>query len=322
MDRYGPRIATLTTATVLLVALGGAATAVDRPKEPSELTLINTGLGQVLADENGNPLYLRLADKPDRPSCSGACAAKWPAAIGFPTKSAGVIGETAQTPLNAVNSTQPHVIYNTHPLYYYKSDRPNEPKGQNVDGFSLVSADGEAMSDRGRSSATAPLPNPAASKAKPKPSATKSKTTAPKPPAPTASATSRGRVPLPRPPGRTSPWTPTPRAPQAPAQKPVAPVAPAQPTRGTATTGTGTGTGNGTGTGTGTSNIPGPSVGALQVTPSGAARGGARHLTSAYEPRRTGTAELTLAIGATAAAAAGTILVVRRRRWRVTGDHH
>ncbi|MFE4828478.1 hypothetical protein [Streptomyces sp. NPDC056672] len=361
MDRQGPRIATLTTATVLLVALGGAAaTAVDRPKEPSELTLINTGVGQVLADENGNPLYLRLADKPDRPECAGKCATTWPAAVGFPTKATGVIGETAQTPLNAANSDQPHVIYNTHPLYYYKEDRPNQPKGQNVDGFSLVSADGKAVTDRNGSAATSPQAKPSASrtasstsKAKPPTSKTPAAKTptgkaptskaaktpkTPKPPTPATSA--GGRVPAPRTttaaPTRIPPRiTPQPQAPaatstRAPAPKPipsVAPVGPVQPGTGTAGTGTGTtGTGTGTsttGTSTGKDTVPGPSVGNLQITPSGAARGGADHLTATDSVvRGTGTAELTLAIGATAAAALGTILVVRRGRRRATGDHH
>ncbi|MYZ38703.1 MULTISPECIES: hypothetical protein [unclassified Streptomyces] len=351
MDRQGPRIATLTTATVLLVALGGAAaTAVDKPKEPSELTLINTGVGQVLADENGNPLYLRLADKPDRPECAGECATTWPAAVGFPTKATGVVGETAQTPLNAANSDQPHVIYNTHPLYYYKNDRPNQPQGQNVDGFSLVSADGKAVTDRSKSAATAPLPVPS----KAKPSASKT----PKVPKPPTPATSAGdRVPGPRStpaptrtPPRITPRPPTGNVPQAPAAtstrapaaKPVAPVAtvapvaPVQPSaRGSASTGTGTGTGTSTGTGTGTGTgtstagtstgkdtVPGPSVGALQITPSGAARGGADHLIATDSVRTTGAPELTLAIGATAAAALGTILVVRRHTRRATGDHH
>ncbi|MEV7684093.1 hypothetical protein AB0O64_36990 [Streptomyces sp. NPDC088341] len=347
MDRQGPRIATLTTATVLLVALGGAAaTAVDRPKEPSELTLINTGVGQVLADENGNPLYLRLADKPDRPKCAGKCATTWPAAVGFPTKATGVIGETAQTPLNAANSDQPHVIYNTHPLYYYKEDRPNQPKGQNVDGFSLVSADGKAVTERNGSAATSPQAKPSASrtasstsKAKPPaskapgtkaPNSKRSKTPkTPKPPAPANSA--GGRVPAPRTttaaPTRIPPRiTPQPQAPaatstRAPAPRPVPSVAPVGPVRpGTGTTGTGTGT---TGTSTGKDTVPGPSVGNLQITPSGAARGGADHLTATDSVvRGTGTAELTLAIGTTAAAALGTILVVRRGRRRTTGDHH
>ncbi|MFJ2444330.1 MULTISPECIES: hypothetical protein [unclassified Streptomyces] len=53
-----------------------------------------------------------------------------------------------------------------------------------------------------------------------------------------------------------------------------------------------------------------PDIGALGVTPSGAARGGADH--PGRPPARSAAAELSLAIGATAAATAGTILVVRR----------
>lgn len=64
------------------------------------------------------------------------------------------------------------------------------------------------------------------------------------------------------------------------------------------------------------------SVGALRVTPSGAARGGADHMTAADSSGRSSAAQLSLAIGTTAAASAGTILVVRRLQRRVAGEHH
>ncbi|MFF5568256.1 hypothetical protein ACFY7Z_24780 [Streptomyces sp. NPDC012623] len=69
-------------------------------------------------------------------------------------------------------------------------------------------------------------------------------------------------------------------------------------------------------------------VGALKVTPSGAARGGADHLAAVDAARppgpagRSAAAELALAIGTTAAASAGTILLVRRLQRRATGGEH
>ncbi|NBE50354.1 hypothetical protein [Streptomyces boluensis] len=142
-----PRIATLGTlaAALLLAVSAPGAAAVDQPTEPGELTLIDTPDGQVLADKDGNPLYLRDADKADTPGCTGDCAANWPAAIGYPTKAAGVTGETAQTEEKAEGTEQPQVIYETHPLYYFKNDKPNEPQGQNVKGWSLIGANGDAV---------------------------------------------------------------------------------------------------------------------------------------------------------------------------------
>ncbi|WP_455360604.1 hypothetical protein [Streptomyces sp. SYSU K21746] len=142
----GPRTAVLTAATMLVLALGGGpAAAVDKPTEPGELTLISTPDGMALADRDGNPLYLRAADRPDVSGCTGACATAWPAAIGRPTKAAGVAGQTAQTRTDAAGADKPQVIYNTHPLYYHRGDRPGRPGGQDVPGWSLVAADGSAL---------------------------------------------------------------------------------------------------------------------------------------------------------------------------------
>ncbi|WP_329066589.1 hypothetical protein [Streptomyces sp. NBC_01429] len=75
-------------------------------------------------------------------------------------------------------------------------------------------------------------------------------------------------------------------------------------------------------------SAPPSAVGALKVTPSGAARGGADHLAVVEAPRPAGpagpsaAAELALAIGTTAAASAGTILLVRRLQRRATGGEH
>ncbi|MFE4373487.1 hypothetical protein ACFRMN_35670 [Streptomyces sp. NPDC056835] len=377
MHGHGSRIAALAAATVLLLALGGsAATAVDRPTEPGQLTLINTAVGRVLADKFGNPLYMRTADEPDNPDCTGECADTWPAAVGYPTKGRGVANDTSQTVLNAENSDQPQVIYNTHPLYYYTDDQPHLPRGQHVDGFTLVAPNGTAMTlplssgpdpdptvsgttsstSRAKPAATpkptraAPTQTRAPTKALPKTprkvatkAPTKAATKAPKkvmkPPTkqPTKAPTKAAPRTPPRAPTRAAP-KPATKAPPKPATKPAtkAPPKPATkatpkpatkaaspgarvtPTR-TATRATRTANPAVPRTTTTTAN---PSVGALAITPSGAARGGADHMTAADSSERTSAAELSLAIGATAAASIGTILVVRRFQRRSTGGQH
>ncbi|WP_327357960.1 hypothetical protein [Streptomyces sp. NBC_01304] len=132
-------------AILITLSAAGQALAVDKPTEPGELKLIDTPAGKALADKDGNPLYLRAEDKADTPDCTGDCATNWPAAIGYPTKAEGVDGDTGQTKDNPEGADKPQVIYNTHPLYYFKDDQPNEPKGQDVKGWNLVGADGSAL---------------------------------------------------------------------------------------------------------------------------------------------------------------------------------
>ncbi|MCP3821032.1 hypothetical protein NLX86_23935 [Streptomyces sp. A3M-1-3] len=264
-----PRIAVLTaaTATTLVLAMGvlavgsGPAAAVDKPTEPEELTLISIPDGMALADRDGNPLYLREADQPDLPGCAGGCARTWPAAIGYPTKAAGITGDTAQTVTDAEGADQPQVIYNTHPLYYHRDDRPGRPTGQDVPGWSLVAADGSALRPAPAGTAAGDAPGGAASQL------------------PTISSTAaRGSTTAP---------------PTAPASEPPA-----------------------------DSGQTSPPDGALRATPSGAVGGGADHSANGAAIR-TGhsTADLTLAIGATTAAAAGTGLWLRAHHRRRAGEH-
>ncbi|MEE1800320.1 hypothetical protein PUR57_16880 [Streptomyces sp. JV176] len=293
----GLRIAVpVTAATLLLLAPGaGAASAVDRPTDPGELTLIDTAAGPALADRAGNPLYLRTADRSAGLRCTGECARTWPAATGFPAKGRGVTALTSRTVLRAANSGRPQVVYNGHPLYYYKNDRPNRPQGQHVPGFSLVAPNGTALTT-GAGAGASRSPGPAAS---PRPSAsgTISATSRARPPATaTATATATRKAPS------------LPKAPSVP--KTSAVPKPAVTPRASVTTRR-------------SSAVSSPSVGALRVTPSGAARGGADHPVAAAEATgpadRDRVARLALAIGTTAAASAGTILVVRRLQRRATG---
>ncbi|MEW1724647.1 hypothetical protein [Streptomyces sp. NPDC093109] len=279
--------AALATVTLLLLALtvttAERAVAVTRPSDPGELTLIDTAMGRVLADKDGYALYLRQADAPNQPGCTGACAVTWPAATGRPTRARGVAAPTSVTPLSAVGSTERQVVFGTHPLYYFRSDRPRRPEGQHVPGFSLVSANGTAVAPGASAAETA------SSTSRPKPKPTQTQT---RPPTRTST-----RTPTPKPKTSKPPPKPSPPTPETPRTTPAATRSPAPAT-----------------------------VGALRVTPSGAARGGADHpaaaATAVPPSGRSAVAELALAIGATAAASAGTILLVRRLQRRATGGEH
>ncbi|MCF3965182.1 hypothetical protein, partial [Streptomyces fuscigenes] len=134
------------TAAALLVLLAAAAAgAVDRPTQPRKLTLISTANGAALADVHGNPLYLREADKPNTPGCTGRCAKTFPPALGAAARGHGVTGKVTHTAHHAPGSSLPQVVYDRHPLYYYAKDRPKRPRGQDVDGFRLVAPDGKPL---------------------------------------------------------------------------------------------------------------------------------------------------------------------------------
>lgn len=328
MHRYGPRSAAAVVTTALLLALGlatgTAATAVDRPTKPRELTLINTASGAALADEKGNPLYLRKADKPDVSGCTGTCAKTWPAAVGFPTKARGVTGDTGQTKRLVPGTRLPQVIYDQHPLYYYRNDEPKHPQGQHVAGFSLIAPDGSPLpaaepgtgetissTSRPESEVTGKATGRATATKTPGHTATARRTA-------TSSATaSRRPTATPRP---TATSSRTPSATRSTmSSSGIASGAATGVTSGVAT-GIASGVASGVASPLGSGS---PAVGAVQVTPSGAARGGADHPAEAADASGpTGPAELSLAIGATAAAGAGALLVIRRLQRRAArGDH-
>ncbi|WP_327355123.1 hypothetical protein [Streptomyces sp. NBC_01304] len=287
-------------AAALLITLSATAQAhaVDKPTEPGELKLIDTPAGKALADKDGNPLYLRDEDKPDTPDCTGDCATTWPAAIGYPTKADGVDGSTGQTKDNAEGADKPQVIYDAHPLYYYKDDKPNEPKGQDVKGWSLVGADGNALKADAAPDESA---SPSAS-AKPSDGASKS---------PEPGNESGAPMPTAASPDKTGTGTDTGTGTGDASTKPNAQ----------------TSSGTGTGTGMGDSSAAAQPPGALKATPKGAARGGADHGEQAAHAAQEETVEQSameqhpeagpLALGsaalATAAGAVGMILVRRRR---------
>ncbi|MFD6436024.1 hypothetical protein [Streptomyces venezuelae] len=291
-----PRIAavTATAAAVAVLALAGPAIALDKPTEPGQLTLIDTPEGKALADKDGNPLYTRDADKADTPDCTGECATEWPAAIGYPTKADDVSGQTAQTGDDAQDADKPQVIYETRPLYYYKGDENGQdPKGQDVKGWSLLGADGKELGagagTDGDSDTDADSDSDSDATDKSAPPETSS-TSAEKsaPPMASTSPTSSTNAPTDAASGTST---------EAASQPPANPYATPAPTSAPSTSAT---------------KSPDTNVGALEATPSGAARGGATHATAEAEHPAAG--PLTFASAAVTGAAAGVGVWLLRRR--------
>jgi len=145
----------------------------------------NATLGTILTDAQGFALYTFSMDHNGMSSCTGSCAAVWPAltvpAGTTPTAGTGVTGTVAAV-LQANGTYQ--VTYNGSPLYTFVSDTaPGQVTGNGVGGFSIVKV-----------AATAPAPAMTPTTAAPAPAATPA-TAAPTPtsaggkPATTAPAT-------------------------------------------------------------------------------------------------------------------------------------
>ncbi|MGW6529714.1 hypothetical protein [Streptomyces venezuelae] len=289
-----PRIAavTATAAAAAVLALAGPAVALDKPTEPGQLTLIDTPEGKALADKDGNPLYTRDADDADTPDCTGECATEWPAAIGYPTKADDVSGQTAQTGDDAPDADKPQVIYETRPLYYYKGDeKGQDPKGQDVKGWSLLGADGKELgAGAGTDGDSDPdTDSDSDSDATDKSASPEtSSTSAEKSASPMASSS-----PAPSTDASTDASSDT--STEAASQPPANPYTTPTPNPDASAT-----------------KSPDTHVGALDATPSGAARGGATH--AAAEAEHPAAGPLTFASAAVTGAAAGVGVWLLRRR--------
>ncbi len=89
----------------------------------------------MLADENGNILYLFTVDERNVSNCSGGCAGFWPPLLteGDPEAGSGATADLLGTIIRADDTVQ--VTYNGWPLYYYSQDQdPGDALGQDVNG--------------------------------------------------------------------------------------------------------------------------------------------------------------------------------------------
>jgi len=97
------------------------------------LTVADSDLGAILADGEGNTVYLFVPDGQGEPTCTGDCAATWPPL----TDSVSAGGGVDATLLGTAGSGQ--VTYNGWPLYYYTGDQaPGDTNGQEVGGVWFV----------------------------------------------------------------------------------------------------------------------------------------------------------------------------------------
>ncbi|GIF51451.1 hypothetical protein Afe04nite_59900 [Asanoa ferruginea] len=95
--------------------------------------------GPYLTDQQGNTLYLFVADKTNQSTCNDACAAQWPP---LTTGGAVVAGSGVDAAKLATSNRQDNTkqaTYNNHPLYKFIADTaPGQTNGQGVNAFGAL----------------------------------------------------------------------------------------------------------------------------------------------------------------------------------------
>jgi len=115
----------------------------------TEVESEDSALGTILVDSTGNTLYVFLQDTGDTSTCSGDCAATWPALIAEGEVKAGGGGDVDASLLgtSARDDGTMQVTYNGHPLYFFSGDQaPGDTNGQGIgDVWFVVSPAGEPI---------------------------------------------------------------------------------------------------------------------------------------------------------------------------------
>ncbi len=134
-------IATAPTTTTV----GPTTTITIEQSAENTLTVVDSEFGPILADQDGNTLYVFVPDNQGESTCYGGCEENWPAFYSPATPGTGIdgalLGETTRTD----NTTQ--ATYGGWPLYYFANDAaPGDTNGQGVgDVWHVIGPDGEAI---------------------------------------------------------------------------------------------------------------------------------------------------------------------------------
>ena len=117
----------------------------------TEVEAEDSSLGTILVDSKGNTLYVFLQDTGDTSTCTGDCAASWPALIAKGEVKAGGGGDVDESLLgtSARDDGKMQVTYNGHPLYFFSGDQaPGDTNGQGLgDVWFVVSPAGDPITN-------------------------------------------------------------------------------------------------------------------------------------------------------------------------------
>jgi predicted lipoprotein with Yx(FWY)xxD motif len=125
------------TAALSLAACGGSSSsgspAASSSPSTGQTVAVKTisGLGDVLVDASGMPLYTSNRDAAGTPACNGACASIWkPLTVASGTPSAPAAVGTVAVVTRPDGSRQ--VTVGGKPLYTFAQDAPGKPTGNGV----------------------------------------------------------------------------------------------------------------------------------------------------------------------------------------------
>jgi predicted lipoprotein with Yx(FWY)xxD motif len=109
--------------------------AASLPAKGTQVLIVqHSNLGWVLAEASGLVVYTYGGDtKNGSPTCTGACAALWPAVTGVPLAGPA---DALPGPLGTVTMANgaKQITYDGLPLYTFKGAKPLSTKGNGVDG--------------------------------------------------------------------------------------------------------------------------------------------------------------------------------------------
>jgi predicted lipoprotein with Yx(FWY)xxD motif len=112
-------------------------TTATTPAPASGVSLVETPLGQVLADPDGYTLYAFTVDEPGVSRCYDGCAALWPPVDGSTPVSEGLDESMFSTIDRDDGSTQ--LVIGDWPLYRFTGDaEPGDVNGQGLEGVWFV----------------------------------------------------------------------------------------------------------------------------------------------------------------------------------------
>jgi predicted lipoprotein with Yx(FWY)xxD motif len=107
---------------------------------PSVEVASNTTYGNILTTGTGLALYTLDTDHGGQSTCTGACAAAWPAlTVATGTTPTGGSGMTGTLGVAEQSNGTSQVTYSGSLLYTFEGDTPGQVTGEGVNGFSVVS---------------------------------------------------------------------------------------------------------------------------------------------------------------------------------------
>jgi predicted lipoprotein with Yx(FWY)xxD motif len=134
-----------TLALVFAITLVVAACGSDDATGGPALTVAESSLGQIIADDEGNTLYLFVPDNQGESTCYDQCAVNWPPVEGPVDASDGIEADLIGSVTRTDGTVQ--ATYGGWPLYYFANDaQPGDTNGQGLnDVWFVISPDGAGV---------------------------------------------------------------------------------------------------------------------------------------------------------------------------------